>query len=748
MHEYEPSRPATRLAEIRSTLREFQRETILLVLPGLYVVGVILLVTARSFQDPLHGGWPAEILFLLPLVVLALRKPNYLASAWALVLGCLAVDLLVVMWANVHAAVYLLALPVGLATLFISVAGGALTATLCTLLLVCTPVVPVSDPALRATALIGMWGTVGLIWLTLRPFSNAMRWYSFSYEQNRGLLEQARDSRVQLKQTLEDLADANLQLTRLNRLAQGLRQDAERARKAKQEFVANVSHELRTPLNMIVGFSEMIMQTPNIYGRDIPQDLLADLDVILRNSQHLSKLIDDVLDLSQIEAERVALTRERVSLCEIVEAAALAVRPLFDSKELYLKVDVPTGLPAVLCDPTRIRQVVLNLLSNAGRFTERGGVQLRAWQEGECITVSVADTGPGIAPEAEDKIFRPFQQLDGSIRRQYGGSGLGLSISKRFIELHGGEIWFESRGSGGTCFFFRLPIDPPLPAEGDISRWFSPYLQYERRTRLSMAPVPVVHPRFLVLESGHVLQRLLTRYLDGAEIVPVGSLPEAIQELSKVPARALLVNDLSVSRAFQRLNESREVPYGTPVVLCSISGIHKAIGELGVSDYLIKPILQDTLLAALDRLGLASGTVLIVDDEPEAVRLFRRMLVSSGRSYRVLSATDGQQALHILQQERPDVVLLDLVMPNVDGFQLLEAMDRDPKLRDLSVVVISARDPAGQPIVSNALTITQRGGLSLHQLLACIDVATRVLSPIDRPGDPARIEEASDLQAC
>jgi len=278
---------------------------------------------------------------------LALRKPNYLASAWALVLGCLAVDLLVVMWANVHAAVYLLALPVGLATLFVSVAGGALTATLCTLLLVFAPVVPVSDPALQATALIGVWGTVGLVWLTLRPFSNAMRWYSFSYEQNRDLLEQARDSRVQLKQTLEDLADANLQLTRLNRLAQGLRQDAERARSAKQEFVANVSHELRTPLNMIVGFSEMMMQAPNIYGRDIPQDLLADLDVILRNSQHLSKLIDDVLDLSQIEAERVALTRERVSLREIVEAAALAVRPLFDSKELYLKVDVPAGLPAV-----------------------------------------------------------------------------------------------------------------------------------------------------------------------------------------------------------------------------------------------------------------------------------------------------------------------------------------------------------------------------------------------------------------
>ena len=173
--------------------------------------------------------------------------------------------------------------------------------------------------------------------------------------------------------TLEDLASANVQLARLNQLAQGMRHAAEDARRAKEEFVANVSHELRTPPNMIVGFSEMMLQAPQTYGKKIPSALLADLAVIQRNSQHLSSLIDDVLDLSQIEVGKMALTKERVAFQEVVQAAVTAVRPLFDSKGLHLKTEVPGDLPLVFCDRTRIREVVLNLLSNAGRFTEHGG---------------------------------------------------------------------------------------------------------------------------------------------------------------------------------------------------------------------------------------------------------------------------------------------------------------------------------------------------------------------------------------
>ena len=720
--------------EVRATLADLQSENLLLVYPVLYVLAFVLIACAKQFPDPLQAGLPAVILFLLPVCVWGLRKVHYLASAWALVLGCLAMVLLFVLWVGIGATLQLLALPVALAAIFISLPGGTVAAIACTLLLFFMPPGSLTpDRAHLISTLIGIWGMLGLIWLSRRPLLTAMHWSWTSYAQGRSLLERARDTQVRLKQTLEDLADANLQLTRLNNLTQALRHVAEDARKAKEQFVANVSHELRTPLNMIVGFSEMILQSPDVYGSHLSSKLLADLDVILRNSRHLSRLIDDVLDLSQVEAGQMALSKERVALGEIIEAALVAVRPLFDSKSLWLDAEVAEDLPDVLCDATRIRQVVLNLLSNAGRFTERGGVWVRAWREEEgYVTVSVADTGPGIASDARDELFRPFQQVDGSIRRRYGGSGLGLSISKSFVELHGGRIWFQSEEGVGTTFFFRLPIDPPPPLHMGASRWLSPY---EERTRPSLAPAPVVRPRFVVLESDCTLGRLLARYLDEVEIASAEDLEGALQELTQRPAQALIVNDASADGALRALIETSALPYGVPVMICSLPSVSEAANELGVADYLVKPVARDVLLATLDRLDLQDKTLLIVDDEEDALRLFRRMLLSAGRGYRVVTATDGEEALRVLREQRPDVLLLDLVMPNMDGFRLLAEKSQDPALHDVPVVVISARDPAGQPIVSHALMITQRDGLSASQLLGCITKISAALSPTMRTAD-------------
>jgi len=719
-------------------LRQLQNDAILFALPALYVLGLILFGSSNHFEDPLQGGVPGALLFLLPLGVGSLRRINYLASAWALVIGCLLINLLVIVWGQLTATICLFALPTGLATLFISTGGGIATAAASTALLLGMPAFgfPLNHSLIIA-ALIEIWGTAGVVWLTSHPLLTTMQWSWSNYEQSRNLLEQARDYQVQLKQALEDLAHNNVQLTRLNRLAQAMREAAEEARKAKEQFVANVSHELRTPLNMIIGFSQMIVQAPETYGSNIPPALLADLDVILRNSQHLSSLIDDVLDLSQIEADQMALTRERVALSELIESAAVAVRPLYNSKGLYLRTELPDALPLVYCDRTRIREVALNLLSNAGRFTEVGGVVVRTWREGGDVVVSVADTGPGIEATDVDKLFQPFQQLDGSIRRRHGGSGLGLCISKSFVELHGGKMWLESRQGVGTTCFFRLPIDPFIPPERSVSRWSYSLGEYEERPRSSRAPVIPVRPRFVILEVGNSLQRLLSRYEENLETVTVQTIEQAAQELARMPAYALLVNDAAVGNALQHINSSAVLPYGVPAIVCSIPGYYEAAGSLGVSDYLIKPISRGKLVAALDRLKLQGNTVLIVDDEPEALRLFRRMLTSSGRDYRVLRATNGRQALHILRTQRPDVVLLDLVMPEMDGFQLLEAKNQDPALREVPVVVTSARDPAGHPIVSNALAATRGGGLSVPQVLACVEALSRILSTAGQPDDPA-----------
>jgi signal transduction histidine kinase/CheY-like chemotaxis protein len=572
-----------------------------------------------------------------------------------------------------------------------------------------------------------------------------VRWAWAGYERNQSLMERMQEAQVRLQQTLEDLTSANTQLARLTQLADGLRQSAEEALQAKEQFVANVSHELRTPLNMIVGFGEMIVNAPVVYGSPLPPALLADLSVILRNSRHLSELIDDVLDLSQIEAGHMALTRERVDLRETCEAAAIAVRPLFESKGLSLSVTCEPSLPHVFCDRTRIREVVLNLLSNAGRFTERGGAAIRARRENGQVVVSVSDTGPGISSADQDRLFRPFEQLDGSIRRRYGGSGLGLTISKSFVELHGGRMWLESTPGAGTSIHFSLPIDPPMPIHTGAVRWLNPDWPDLARTRPPLAPPPMVKPRLVVVDANQHLQRLLARYLDGAEVAPAPDLPAALRALSESPAQALVINGLRIDDWLHRLSASPQLPYGTPAIVCAVPDPADLAGALEVSEYLLKPIDQDRLLAALERLmphGRRDGaprTVLVVDDEPDALRLFWRILSSAGRGYRVLTAGNGRQAIELLRQQRPDAVLLDLVMPDGDGFQFLALKNEDPATRSIPVAVISARDAARQPIVSNAIGFTRAGGISLPQLLACIEAISRALSPLAaaQPPDPA-----------
>ncbi|MCL6431164.1 MAG: hybrid sensor histidine kinase/response regulator [Anaerolineae bacterium] len=595
----------------------------------------------------------------------------------------------------------------------------------------------VSLPPGYETVFLAVAAISGLIgWIATHNLMTVTQWSLFSFEQARRKVEEARDQRLELKQAQEDLMLATSELARITHRLQAMHQIAEEARQAKEQFVANVSHELRTPLNMIIGFSEMIMESPRAYGTPLPPALLADIEVIYRNSQHLAKLVNDVLDLSQVEAGRMALSREWSALRTVIEEAVLAVRALYETKGLYLELEVPEDLPLVFCDSTRIRQVVLNLLSNAGRFTERGGVRIRAWHEGGGVVVSVADTGPGISPDDQKKLFEPFQQLDGSIRRPHEGSGLGLSISRRLVELHGGTMWLESAVGIGSTIFFRLPLTPSVASAGterDIRRWLSPYHQYQSRTRPSRAPVPRVLPRFVVLEHGSAVSRLFGRYVDGAEVVSVSTAEEAAAELSRSPASALIVNAGSRDTLGEPTPPLPSLPYGTPVITCWVPTEIDAARRLGVVHYLTKPVSRDTLLATLSELGPGCRSVLVVDDEPEMLQLFARMISTAKPRYQPLLAASGQRALELLRQHRPDVMLLDLLMPGVDGFQVLREKSRDPAIQDIPVVVISSRNPAGEPIVSNSLAVARSGGLSARDLLDCTLAVSDILSSSPQP---------------
>lgn len=747
--------------ELRQILRQLQDDVLIWTLLGLFAFGVCIATLSVRSANLDRGLMLFMAAIGLAAVVWALRERHYRAAAITLVAGAMTLNLAAVVWLEMVWMLALLALPIGLATLMLGAQAGLSFAVVCTLALAVWPesTLPASTE-LRAISAIGIWAITGMLWLVLRPLLTTVQWVWDGYAREHALLEHMQDTQLQLAQTLQDLKSANVQLTRLNHLADGLRRTAEEALRTKEQFVANVSHELRTPLNMIIGFSEMILNAPHVYGSPIPGALLSDLSVILRNSRHLSDLIDDVLDLSQIEAGRMALVKERVDLREIVEAATVAVRPLFESKKLTLHIYVEEGLPPVLCDRTRIREVLLNLLSNAGRFTECGGAVVRVAREesagitGDAIAgdiiVSVSDTGPGIADKDLNKVFQPFQQLDGSIRRRHGGSGLGLAISKSFVELHGGRMWFESAPGRGTTFFFSLPVDVSAPVADDATRWLNPDWPNLARTHAPLAPPAVVKPRLVVIDPPGTLQRWLTRYLDNTDVVAAQDLPAAIDELKRVPAQMLVINSMQVDEWLLRLGAAAELPYGTPAMICSVASQASSADDLGVSGYLVKPVAQAELLSAVeqavgeDTVNGAPPTVLVVDDEPDARRLFWRMLSGSPRGYRVLTAGDGQQAIEIMRAQRPDVVLLDLVMPEVSGFQFLAMKNADADLQPVPVLVISARDPAGQPILSHGIGVTCPGGLSLQQLLACVENLSRLLSPLAAPADRAPTADALD----
>jgi signal transduction histidine kinase/DNA-binding response OmpR family regulator len=675
-----------------------------------------------------------------------LDKQRPLAARWFLVLGIIALILGAAFWLAAPGALALLSIPPMLATILIGQPAGVITALGATAIFFLQSAFagPDMDPAAIVMPVMITWATLGVTVMTVRMARRVAQWSWGYYQQAKDWREETRDRKIKMEQTLDDLARANLQLTRLNILAQNLRQVAEDARATKERFVANVSHELRTPLNMVIGFSEMILQSPETYGERIPPTLLADLEVIHRNAEHLSDLIDDVLDLSQIEADEVALAKEKVEIREIIDAAVTAVQPLFLSKNLYLEVDAPEDLPTVFCDRTRIREVLLNLLSNAGRFTEKGGVRIRAWREEDKIVISVADTGAGIADEDMNRLFQPFHQLGESVRQRYGGTGLGLSISKHFIELHEGTIWVESQQGVGTTFFFTLPLAPPISTGATFMRWLMPDWEHLEHPHPSGTPKVAVPPRFVVVEQGETLQRLLSHYENDVEIAAAASLEEALQAISDVPAQALLINDISVGDSLKQIDASATLPDGAPVIICSIFGTREASAALDAADSLVKPISRQELLGTLERLHIKTGTILIIDDDPDALQLFGRMLNSPESEYHVLLARDGEEALSILQQHRPEVILLDLIMPNVDGFQFLEIKKQDPTLRDIPVIITSALDPVGQPLGSAALAVTQKGGLSTRQLLKSIKALSKALSITSPTDDPKMIKDRTD----
>ncbi|NLE46599.1 MAG: response regulator [Chloroflexi bacterium] len=625
-------------------------------------------------------------------------------------------------WLPVQGALALLIAPTVGATLIVGPTNAVILAIVGSAILMLatrTPAVRI-DLGAAIVTLIGTWSSLITIYVSRHPVAQLAEWAWGYYDRAQRLLEEARNHQMELEQALRDLMSANHQLALSNERIATLRLIAEEAQKAKASFVARVSHEFRTPLNMIIGLVDLLTETPKVYGQELPAPLFEDLEIVQRNCRHLSSMINDVLDLSQAEAGRLVLHRELVDLPRIVEDAVMVVRPLIDKKRLTLEQDIQPGLPQVYCDKTRIRQVVLNLISNAARFTERGGIVVRMAGDGRHVTVAVADTGPGIATQDLESIFEPFSHASNRIWPDKGGSGIGLSVSKQFINLHGGRIWVNSIPGAGSEFVFDLPVSPPPAHPSRPGHQISQEWMWIERESRSQPPQTAPEHRVVVCDETSGLHDMLSRVAsDEIAITNVRGLSETVSEAAHVPAHVVIVNSPSQDRLHDLLEQARTQLRHTPIVGCTVAAPVTSAQSAGARDHLTKPVTRARLQSAIESVGPHVRRILLADDDPDVLQLITRMIAACDPEIEVATASSGPATLAQLARVRPDLVLLDIVMPDLDGWQVLRLKHEDETIRDIPVILLSAQDLASQPPTSDALTVTIDRGLSVSELLSC-----------------------------
>jgi signal transduction histidine kinase/DNA-binding LacI/PurR family transcriptional regulator/CheY-like chemotaxis protein len=474
--------------------------------------------------------------------------------------------------------------------------------------------------------------------------------------------------------------------TRLYNEAVDARKVAEEADLLKSRFLSMVSHELRTPLSLIVGTIEMMLQE-ELAGNApaLPAYYRRDMDNIHASAQHLFRLIGDVLDLASSQAGELRLACEPLDMSQIFQEVALLGEQLAREKGLTWRAEIPEELPLVWGDRTRLRQVTLNLVSNAVKFTERGSITVLVETDKKCLRISVSDTGMGIPLEEQQAIFDEFSRSARSVQRGYGGMGLGLAISRRLIELHGGEIGVRSTGEeeAGSCFYFLLPA------------WEGVQSASQPRARHTNRVLLLCRRQEGVQKLWNYLERKGFRLL----VLGIEDNPNWLAQVIASPPGAVVLDFQPAAEVGWELMQALKqnpVTRDIPVVFYSIFEDRDS-GSVLKMDYLYKPLGSAELAQALDRMGLAaernsSGkTILIVDDDPGILEMHVKMVSGYLPGCRILTARNGRHALQVMQQDIPDLVLLDLMMPGVDGFQVLKEMRKRALTQSVPVIVLTAQ---------------------------------------------------------
>jgi len=479
--------------------------------------------------------------------------------------------------------------------------------------------------------------------------------------------------------------------TNVNRMCEELGrlyQQLELVSKHKSQFLANMSHELRTPLNAIIGVTEMLRED----ARDLKrEDEFEPLDRVLGAGRHLLALINDILDLSKIEAGRMELHLESFPLAPLINDVAKTIEPMATKNGNRIVVDCPPDLGTLHADQIRFRQALLNLASNANKFTENGTVTIAAQPQRpdgrDWIMIAVTDTGIGMTEEQIGSLFHEFSQADASTTRKYGGTGLGLAISKRFCQMMGGDITVKSMPGKGSTFTIRLPRIVQIgetvvtQARAEATQWVGEKTQ---------------EPLILVVDDDATARDLVERHLErsGFAVVTAPGGREGLRLVRELRPAAvtldIMMPDIDGWTVLAAIKGDPELA-GIPVVLMSIVDQKNRGYALGAADYLVKPVDRVKLVETLTGIcGSTAGHAFLVDDDEVVRRSVRQALEPIG--WKVTEAENGQVAIEAMTAGRPDVIILDLMMPKMDGFEFLDEWRGRSEWQDIPVVVITAKD--------------------------------------------------------